>query len=42
MAPVIVESMLKYHPSLDGLLTSVRYPDQGQCLAVSFTGAVAS
>ena len=41
-APVVVESTLEYHPSCIGLLTSVRYPDQGQCLAGSFTGAVAS
>ena len=42
MALVIVESTLKYHPSHNGLLTSIRYPDQGQCLAGSFTGVVAS
>ena len=40
--PVLVEPTLKYHPSHIGLLTSVRYPDQGQCLAGSFTGVVAS
>jgi hypothetical protein len=37
-----VESTLKYHPSYSGLLTSIRYPDQEQCLVGSFTGAVAS
>ncbi len=42
MAQAIVEPSLKYHPSYDGHLTSVRDPDQGQCLAGSFTGAVAS
>ena len=42
VALVIVESTLKYHPSHNGLLTSIRYPDQGQCLAGSFTGVVAS
>ena len=41
-APVVVESTLEYHPSYIRLLTSVRYPDQGHCLAGSFTGAVAS
>ncbi len=34
--------MLKYHPLYNGLLTSVRYPDQEQCLVGSFTGVVAS
>ena len=38
----VVEPMLKYHPSHVGLLTSVRYPDQEQCLVGSFTGVVAS
>ena len=37
-----MESTLEYHPLYDGLLTRVRNPDRGQCLAVSFTGAVAS
>ena len=39
---VLVESILKYHPSHNGLLTSIRYPDQEQCLVGSFTGVVAS
>ena len=39
---VRVEPILKYHPSHNGLLTSVRYPDQEQCLVGSFTGVVAS
>ena len=38
-----VESTLKYHPlTYGGHLTSIRYPDQEQCLVGSFTGAVAS
>ena len=41
-AQAVVESTLKYHPWHIGLLTSVRYPDQGRCLAGSFTGVVAS
>ena len=41
-ALAVVEPLLKYHPSHVGLLTSVRYPDQGQCLVGSFTGVVAS
>jgi len=41
-APAGVEPTLKYHPSHGGLLTSVRDPDQEQCLVGSFTGAVAS
>ena len=39
---VLVESTLKYHSGRSGLLTSVRDPDQGQCLVGSLTGAVAS
>ena len=39
---VIVESLLKYHSDRIGLLTSNRYPVQGQCLVGSLTGAVAS
>ena len=38
----LMESSLKYHPDEFGYLTSVRYPDQGQCLVGSLTGAVAS
>ncbi len=40
--PVCVESTLKYHSGRSGYLTSVRDPDQGQCLVGSLTGAVAS
>ena len=40
--PVSVESTLKYHSGRSGDLTSVRDPDQGQCLVGSLTGAVAS
>ena len=40
--PVGVESSLKYHSGRSGYLTSVRDPDQGQCLVGSLTGAVAS
>src|SRR5690242_2419092 len=42
MAPAVVESSLKYHSGRIGCLTSVRDPDQGQCLVGSLTGAVAS
>ena len=37
-----VEAALKYHSGRSGYLTSVRDPDQGQCLVGSLTGAVAS
>jgi hypothetical protein len=40
--PVQVESTLKYHSGRTDCLTSVRNPDQGQCLVGSLTGAVAS
>ena len=40
--PVHVESTLKYHSDRIRYLTSVRNPDQGQCLVGSLTGAVAS
>jgi hypothetical protein len=40
--PVVVESPLKYHSGRTAHLTSVRDPDQGQCLVGSLTGAVAS
>ena len=42
VTPVTVESLLKYHSGRIELLTSVRDPDQGQCLVGSLTGAVAS
>ena len=37
-----VESPLKYHPGMFGVLTQVRYPDRGQCMVGSLTGAVSS
>ena len=37
-----VEPTLKYHPDMFGVLTSVRNPDQGQCMVGSLTGAVSS
>ena len=40
--PVPVEPTLKYHPGMFEVLTSVRYPDQGQCVVGSLTGAVSS
>ena len=42
ITPVIAESLLKYHSGRIGCLTSIRDPDQGQCLMGSLTGAVAS
>ena len=39
---VLVESTLKYHPDVVGVLTQARYPGRGQCLVGSLTGAVAS
>ena len=40
--PVPVEPTLKYHPGLFEVLTLVRYPDRGQCMVGSLTGAVSS
>ena len=40
--PVPVEPSLKYHPGLFEVLTLVRYPDRGQCMVGSLTGAVSS
>ena len=37
-----VESTLKYHPDVVEVLTLVRYPDRGQCMVGSLTGAVSS
>ena len=37
-----VEPSLKYHPGMFGVLTSVPYRDQGQCMVGSLTGAVSS
>ncbi len=39
---VVVESPLKYHPDYVEVLTQVRYPDRGQCVVGSLTGAVSS
>ena len=41
-ASVLVESTLKYHPDVVGVLTQARYPGRGHCLVGSLTGAVAS
>lgn len=40
--PVRVEPTLKYHPGNFEVLTQVRYPDRGQCMVGSLTGAVSS
>ena len=40
--PVRVEPSLKYHPGNFEVLTQVRYPDRGQCMVGSLTGAVSS
>ena len=40
--PVCVEPTLKYHPGVLGVLTQIRYPDRGQCMVGSLTGAVSS
>ena len=37
-----LESPLKYHPDYVEVLTQVRYPDRGQCVVGSLTGAVSS
>ncbi len=37
-----MEPPLGYHPCSTGFLTGIREPDEGQCLAGSLTGAVAS
>ena len=42
MTPVAVEPSLKYHPGIFRVLTQVRYPDRGQCVVGSLTGAVSS
>ncbi len=41
-ALALVEPSLKYHPGMFGVLTQVRYPDRGQCMVGSLTGAVSS
>ena len=33
---------MKYHPGMFGVLTQFRYPDRGQCMVGSLTGAVSS
>ena len=33
---------MKYHPDYVEVLTQVRYPDRGQCVVGSLTGAVSS
>ena len=42
MTLVIVESLVKYRSGRSGRLTWARDPGQGQCMAGSLTGAVAS
>ena len=37
-----MEPTLKYHPGMFEVLTSARYPGQGQCMVGSLTGAVSS
>ena len=37
-----MEPTLKYHPGVFEVLTQVRYPDRGQCMVGSLTGAVSS
>ena len=42
ITPVVVESILKYHPCMLDVLTSTPYRGYGQCLVGSLTGAVSS
>jgi hypothetical protein len=42
MTLVIVESSLKYHPGMFGVLTYAHYLGEGQCMVGSLTGAVSS
>ena len=42
VTPVAMEPTLKYPPGMFDVLTSARYPGQGQCLVGSLTGAVSS
>ena len=42
VTPVTVEPTLKYHPGNVGVLTQICYPDRGQCVVGSLTGAVSS
>ena len=39
---VLVESTLKYHPDVVGVLTWAHYLGRGQCVVGSLTGAVSS
>jgi hypothetical protein len=41
-APAFMEPTLKYHPYASRVLTRLSYPQGGQCLVGSLTGAVAS
>ena len=41
-ALAFMESSLKYQPGNIEVLTQVRYPDRGQCVVGSLTGAVSS
>ena len=38
----LVESPLKYHPDVFGVLTQIPYRDRGPCMVGSLTGAVSS
>ena len=40
--PVGLESTVEYHPECIVILTFLRNPEKGQCLAGSLTGVVAS
>ena len=42
VTPVIVESLLKYHPLTFDVLTKIAERGLGQCLVGSLTGAVSS
>ena len=42
MTLVVVESTLKYHPGMFGVLTYAHYLGEGQCMVGSLTGAVSS
>ena len=41
-ALALMKPTLKYHPGNFEVLTQVRYPDRGQCMVGSLTGAVSS
>ena len=42
MTLVMEESLVRYHPDYFEILTTFRYPEIGQSLVGSLTGAVAS